>query len=272
MTHELIDNVIDRGGCDFLAEVAEPLPVTLFMQMAGMPTGRLAEFRVLAEEATASAEGSVRQKAFVQIGEILAEVIRARQVERRDDLISRLLDARIDGNPPTFTEMVNYAVLLFLGGLETVVNAISWGMRHLAIDQALQAQVRAQPELITPAVEEILRLYAVASTVRRVTTGHSIRDVKFETNDSVLLLIPAVNYDPAAYKDPGACILGRPEPHVTFNSGPHRCLGANLARLELRTFFTEWLQRVPPHRLDPERPATFVGGLNLGVRSLPLLW
>lgn len=272
MTNDLIDKVIDQGRCDFLHDAAEPLPVTLFMKMAGMPTDRLKEFRQLAEDATAAPEASTRFAAFQRIGEILASVVKERQAKREDDLISLLLDARIDGHPPSFEEVVNYSVLLFLGGLETVVNALGFTARHLAQDQELQASLRADPSLIPQTIEEMLRLYGIASSIRVAKADRLVGEAPIQAGDSVLLLIPAANYDPAAFAEPAACCPGRPEPHVTFNSGPHRCLGANLARLELRSFFDEWFKRVPPFRLDPENPPVFFGGLNLAVRNLPLIW
>ncbi|MFY0573535.1 hypothetical protein ACN28S_03450 [Cystobacter fuscus] len=131
MTHELIDKVLAAGRCDFLPDIAEPLPVTLFLKLAGMPTNRLAEFRELALQAASATVGpETRAKTFKQIAGILAETIKARQEKREDDLISRLLDANLDGRNPTFHEMMGYSILLFLGGLDTVVNALCFGVRH----------------------------------------------------------------------------------------------------------------------------------------------
>ncbi|WP_257458798.1 cytochrome P450 [Archangium lipolyticum] len=273
MTNELIDKVLGAGRCDFLSEIAEPLPVTLFMKLAGMPTNRLAEFRHLATQATsATVDAATREATFKQIAGILTETIKARQEKREDDLISRLLDANINGRNPTFHEMLGYSITLFLGGLETVVNALSFGVRHLARDQELQARLRADPSLLPGAIEELLRLYSVASTPRRVMRDVVCEGVQFKEGDTVLLLLPAANYDDAAFPNPEQFILGRPEQHMTFNTGPHRCVGLNLARLEMKVFYQEWLKRVPPFRLDPQNPPRFVGGFNLAVTSLPLIW
>jgi cytochrome P450 len=272
MSNELIDAVIDARTGDFLSQVAEPLPVTLFMRMAGMPTDRFHEFRKLAEDATAAPDGLVRQRALQSIHAILSDVVKARMATPEDDLLSRVLEADIDGRPPTYEEMQSYAVLLFLGGLETVVNAIGFSVRHLARNEALQTQLRDDPARIPAAVEEFLRLYGIASTIRRVITDTTYDGVNFKENDYILLLIPAVNYDPATYADAESFCPGRATGHVTFNMGPHRCVGANLARLELRVFLEEWLRRIPRFRLDPQRPPTFMGGLNLAVRTLPLIW
>lgn len=272
MANELIDKVVDSQGCDFLVEVAEPLPVILFMKIAGMPTDRLAEFRQLAEEATAATDGQVRHKAFASIVGILTETIVARQQQPRDDLISKLLLIEIDGRKLDLAELQSYATLLFLGGLETVVNALSFSIRYLAINQALQADLRAHPEKLTNAVEELLRFHGIVSTIREVTRDQNFEGIEFKQGERILLVTPAANYDPDAFVEPEKFIMGRKEHHITFNSGPHRCLGASLARLELRTFLQLWLARIPAFQLDPHRSPVFFGGLNLAVRHLPLVF
>ena len=273
MTNELIDQVLAAGRCDFFEHIAEPLPVTLFMKLAGMPTDRLAEFRHLATQATsATVAPAAREATFKRIAAILAETIKARQEKREDDLISRLLDANLQGRPPTFQEMLGYSITLFLGGLETVVNALSFTVLHLAREQELQAKLRADPSLLPGAIEELLRMHGIASTVRRVTRDDVCHGVQFKQGDTVLLLLPAANYDTAAFDQPERFLLGRTEQHMTFNTGPHRCVGLNLARLEMKVFYQEWLRRVPPFRLDPECKPRFMGGFNLAVQSLPLVW
>jgi cytochrome P450 len=272
MTDALIDAVIDKGRCEFLHEVAEPLPVVLFMQMAGMPTDRVKEFRHLAETATASPDPAARGAAIGAIGAILAETVTARIAEPRDDLISHIVAADVGGRKLEFHEIVNYAVLLFLGGLETVVNAISFDVRYLALHPDVQDELRADPASLPRAIEELLRLHGIPVTARRVAVDTRLGDVDLRQEDLVMMLLPAINFDPAAYTDAGSFCPMRKEAHVSFNMGPHRCLGANLARLELRVFFEQWLARVPRFRLDPAKPPRFFGGLNLAVRSLDIEW
>jgi cytochrome P450 len=272
MAIELIDAVAARGNCDFLAEVAEPLPPTLFFRMAGMPTNRLQEFRALSETATAATLAKDRQAAVARIGEILAETVKARIAEPLDDIISHLVTADFGGRKLRMEEILNYSVLLFLGGLETVVNALAFCARHMAQDQALQDQLRTDPSRIPAVAEELLRLHSIAMTVRTVARDVEYEGIKLRQGDQMLLLIPAINFDPDAFANPNDLCPGRQEAHVAFNMGPHRCIGANLARLELRVFFEEWLRRIPAFRLDPQRPPKFLGGLNLAVRTLPLVW
>jgi cytochrome P450 len=272
MANDLIDAVIAKGRCDFLHEVAEPLPVILFMRLAGMPTDRLAEFRQLAEQATAAPEASARSEAFVRIGQILAPIVQSRMVEPQDDLISKLYAAGVNGRKMTFEELLNYSVLLFLGGLETVVNALAFSTRYLAMHPDIQQELREDPTKIATAIDELLRLHGIAFTVRRTTADTELDGVLLKADDMILIMAPAANYDETFYPEAASFCPARKQPHVTFNMGAHRCMGANLARLEMRVFFEQWLARVPPFRLDPESPPVFFGGLNLAIRSLGITW
>src|SRR5690606_1226975 len=237
-----------------------------------MPNDRLHEFRQLAEDATAAPEAATRLNALQRIVAILIDTIKARQAQRQGDIISHLLDADIGGRKPTFEEMQSYVTLLFLGGLETVVNALSFCTRYLALNPDLQNQLRAHPEQLTEAIEELLRVHGIGSTIRKVTADTVCHGVQLKKGDVIYLHLPAANFDPQVYTTPEDFVMGRKQGHLTFNSGPHRCVGANLARLELRVFLEEWLRRIPDFRLDPQRPATFCGGMNLAVKSLPLVW
>ncbi|MCH9827252.1 MAG: cytochrome P450 [Gammaproteobacteria bacterium] len=274
LVNELINRVLDQGKCDFLAAIAEPVPVTIFMKMMGMPLDRLAEFRELAVRVLATADFAERDACFARIITAMTEIIVARQNKREDDLISRMLDLKIGDRSPTLEEMQSYCFLLFLGGLDTVVNAMCFGIRHLARDQALQERLRADPSLIRDAVEEILRRYGISTPLRVVTRDFQYGDVPFKAGDMVMLHLQTANLDPKAFEKPESVNLerGNAAAHFTFGIGPHRCAGSHLARLELRVLYREWLRRVPPFKLDPERPAAFHGGMVLTVSSLPLVW
>ena len=272
MAGALIDAVAAQGHCEFLNDVAEPLPPTLFFKIAGMPTDRLKEFRQLAEDATAAPDPQVRLTAMHQIAAILKETVDARIAESRDDLISEMVTKEFGGQRLTPDEILNYSVLLFLGGLETVVNSLCFTARYLALQPELQAELRADPSRIPLVMEEMLRLHGIAIAVRRTTRDTELDGVAIKKDDMLMLLLPAVNYDPAAFENAESMCPGRKEALATFNMGPHRCIGANLARLELKVFFEEWLKRIPDFRLDPAHPPKFFGGLNLAVRSLNLVW
>jgi cytochrome P450 len=145
-------------------------------------------------------------------------------------------------------------------------------MNHLATDVALQERLRAEPGLIPEAVEEFLRMFAVATVARTVTRDAEFAGARLRAGERVMLMIPGANLDPALFPDPERFDLDREnKAHISFNSGPHRCVGSHLARLELRLFYEEWFRRMPNVRLDRERPPEYRTGPTLAVHKLPLV-
>lgn len=268
----LIDSLAPLGRGEFLKAVAEPLPVTVFMRMMGMPLSRLAEFRSYMSNMM-SIENSKRASAFANVNRAMGELIEARRVERADDLISRLLDSDIEGHPPSTEDMQSYCLLLFTAGLDTLVNAFTFGMYHLACHPQLQERIRRDRTLIPALIEEVLRRYAVVMLPRVVGRDAAFGGAQLKKGERVLLMLPAGNLDPRAFPDPMKFDIDREnKAHMTFNSGPHRCVGSHLARLEMRVFYEEWFARMPDVHLDPNALPTYRPGLNLTICNLPLIW
>lgn len=271
LTRALIAEAQSKDICDFYKAVAEPLPVYIFMELMGLPFDRFGDFRRLTRQAFEAKSETLREEAFAAVLKATEQLIHARQIKRENDLISSLLDAKVDGRPLNFEELQSYCLLLFLGGLDTVVNAIAFGARHLAHDSELQDRLRREPGLIPAAVEELLRLYPIALVSRCVMRNYEYRGVRFRPDDMILILQPAGNLDARVYADPEHVDLQRRTPHMTFNAGPHRCIGSHLARLELRVVFEEWLRAIPAFRLDPEHASLLHPGRVLGVDALPMV-
>lgn len=269
---DLISSLAPRGRGEFLSAVAEPLPVTVFMKMMGMPLSRLAEFRSWMNNMISADDGK-RAFAFASVSRAMGELIEARQAKREDDLISRLLDSDIAGHPPTLEDMQSYCLLLFTAGLDTLVNAFTFGMYHLASHPELQERVRADRALVPALIEEVLRRYAVVMLPRFVGRDTEFGGVRLKKGERVLLMLPAANLDPKTYPNPMTFDVRRESnAHVTFGSGPHRCVGSHLARLEMRVFYEEWFARMPTVHLDPDERPTYRPGLNLTICKLPLIW
>ncbi len=267
---ELIDAVAPKGQCEFLEELAEPLPVTVFMKMMGIPLDRLPKYRATMFDMMSDDEER-RLRSFVVFGEDMGQLVIERMAKREDDLISRLIDADIEGRPPSFDELVNYCVLLLTAGLDTLVNAFSFGVTHLAQDPELQLRLKADKTLIGPFMEEVLRRYGGVMPPRMVMYDTDFGGVQLKAGDRVLMMLPAGNLDPQSTPDYKRFDIDREEvPHLTFNSGPHRCAGSHLARLEMRIFFEEWFDRVPVIRLDPASPPVYRAGINLAMWKLPV--
>jgi len=269
---DLITSLAPRGRGEFLNAVAEPLPVTVFMKMMGMPLSRLNEFRGWMSNMM-SFDDAKRASAFASVNRAMGEIIEARRLAREDDLISRLLDSDIAGHPPTLEDMQSYCLLLFTAGLDTLVNAFTFGMYHLACHPELQQRIRADRTLIPALIEEVLRRYAIVMLPRFVGRDAEFAGVRLKKGERVLLMLPAGNLDPKFFPTPMTFDIDREnKAHVTFGSGPHRCVGSHLARLEMRVFYEEWFARMPDVRVDPEERPTYRPGLNLTICKLPLIW
>jgi cytochrome P450 len=268
----LIEELAKQDRGEFLEAVGEPLPVVVFMTMMGMPLERLHEFRSWMND-MASPSLEKRAASFANVDKAMGELIAARQAKREDDLVSRLIDYDIDGRPTTVDELKGYCLLLFTAGLDTLVNGFTYGMYHLATDTALQARIRADRSLIPEFIEEALRRYAVVMIPRMVARDAEFGGVRLKAGERVVLMLPAGNMDPEAFPDPMTFDVDREvKAHMTFNSGPHRCVGSHLARLEMRVFYEEWFARMPEVRLDPDNPPTYRPGFNLTICNLPLVW
>jgi cytochrome P450 len=275
LANELIDNVAGQGHCDFVAAVAELLPVQVFLKLFGLPLERQAEYRALAKEHLANAvidpiAGLGKQ---FRLLDVMRETILDRRDHPRDDIISMLWKAGVDGRPTTLEDMEDYSVLLFIAGLDTVVNGASFLILHLAQDFALQEQLRANPKIIPEAVEEMLRRYTFTVPVRFVAKDVVYEGVSMKAGERVLMYDPAADLDPKQFENPEAYDFKREErTHIAFGAGPHRCLGSHLARVELQIITEQMMSRLPQFRLDPQKTPTFHGGHVLGPDSVPLIW
>ncbi len=275
LANQLIDKVADRGQCEFMSEIAEPLPVQVFLKMLGLPLERLPEYRALVKEHMADTEPDAR-KAIIKlqrVAAIMRDTVLDRRDNPRDDIISMLWKIEIDGKPTTIEDMENYGVLLFIAGLDTVMNGMGHGVRHLALNPALQDQLRANPALVADATEELLRRYTFTIPPRRVGKDMVFHGLQLKENERVMLFLPAADLDPKEYPNSEKFDLNRENKvHIAFNAGPHRCLGSHLARVELQIVYEQMLARLPQFRLDPAHQPTFHGGHVIGPDSLHLLW
>lgn len=274
LANSLIDEVVEQGHCDFIASVAEPLPVKVFLKMLGLPLERLAEFRVLVHEFLAPSASPIDPVLRMRkVADAMKADIEARRTDPRDDLLSLLWKTEIDGKPMTFELMEDFGVLLFIAGLDTVINGMGYGIRHLARNPDFQARLRDNPKLIVEAAEEILRRYTFTVPTRRVTRDVEFAGLQMKENDRIMLFLPGADLDPREFANPEVYDMERENNvHIAFGVGPHRCLGSHLARIELQVIYEQMLARLPEFRLDPDQPARFRGGNILAMESLPIRW
>lgn len=270
---DFVDQVVDKKGCEFVDDISSQYPVSVFMELMGMPLDKLREFRELADRYFKSRTTEDVTKHFGEIVGIMTELLQMRMADPKDDLISQMTKFEINGRPVSLEEMQSMCSILFLGGMDTVTNASSYLYRHLAMDTELQARLVEHPEDIPKFVEEGLRLFGVVNTPRIATKDFERFGVRFREGDMVLCMLPLGGRDDRKHDAPNAFNIDRPRKDtLTFSSGPHLCLGHLLGRLEIRILTEEWLKRIPGFRLKPNEQTPSRVGTVMALERLPLEW
>ncbi len=279
LANDLIDAVIDHGEADAAVDYAQHIPVRVIAQMLGIPTDDEATFTrwavVILQEGFTNIDkaiGSVMEL-ITYFGERAAERREVPKAERPQDLLTLLVEAEVDGEPLSERHVIGSCFLLLLAGIDTTWSAIGSSLWHLATHPEDQARLRAEPELMTTAVEEFLRYYSPVTMARYVPEDIDFEGCPMRKGDKVLMTFPAGNRDPKMFEDADAFVIDRARNrHFAFGSGIHRCLGSNLARMELRVALEEWLRRVPTFDLADPDAVTWTGGQVRGPRRLPVRW
>lgn len=268
---ELIDGMKPRGGCEFIKDFAQHLPIKIFMRMVDLPEEDRLTLLPLAN-AQVVADGP-KEETIKLLFEYTGRHVMERAARPGQDLISRIATAEIDGRPITPHEAIGLSTLLLIGGLDTVASMMGHIMQFLACSPAHRRQLIEQPALIQPAVEEFLRRFALTNPARGVVEDIDFHGVEMRAGDRVLLSTPLGAVDPAEYVDPLTVDFTRKSgSKTTFGAGPHVCPGSMLARLELKILLEEWLTRIPDFALDPADAPRLKTGVNGSFEHLPLVW
>jgi cytochrome P450 family 142 subfamily A polypeptide 1 len=276
---ELIDAVAPRGACDFVRDVATPLPMFMIGELMGLPEE---DHAMLLEWSDLFATGGeeVREKvvpAVVAYASYIMEIVERRRGKGGEDLVSLVVNAEEDGRRLSDNDVIFETMLILVGGDETTRHVISGGLEALLRRRDQWDALRADRSLLPGAVEEMLRWVTPIQNMNRTATrdvelgGQSIR-----AGDRLLLLYPSGNRDEAVFADPDRFDIRRsPNEHMAFGGyGRHHCLGAQLARLELTVLFDELLSRLPDLALaDPGAPLRRRrGNFVLGLETLPVVF
>jgi cholest-4-en-3-one 26-monooxygenase len=284
LCHRILDRVCESGECDFVWDVAALLPLMVIADLLGFDLDahddllRWSDDLMRATTANPTPErAQAGFEAMTGFREFQLQVIAERRAEPRDDLISKLCLAEIDGDGLDDESIVNEALLILIGGDETTRHVISGGVLALLQQPAQLAELASQPGLVPVAVEEFLRWVSpIKNMARTVTRDVELRGRELRTGDQVMLFYPSANRDEEVFSDPDMLDIRRdPNPHLAFGFGTHFCLGAALARLELRAMVPAVLARLPDLALADSpsleyRPSNFVSGLeSLPVRFTP---
>jgi cytochrome P450 len=273
LCNELIDNMGDGDTVDAAVQYAQNIPVYVIARMLGLPLEDSDYFRetvhMVLEEI--GAEFGERQGAFEKLDAYLTMHVQDHIDNPKDDLIGFLLNAKIFDQPLSPEHVVGTIILLMVAGIDTTWSSIGSSIWHLAQHPSDLHRMVNEPELLPTAIEELLRMYAPVTMARIVSQDAEIGGCPVKAGDSVLLPFPAANRDPEVFPDADKVIIDREENrHVAFGLGIHRCLGSNLARLELRIAVEVFIQRFPKFELADPSTVTWSLGQVRGPRKLPV--
>jgi cytochrome P450 len=275
LCHRLLDETAGHSEFDAAVEYAQHIPVRVIVRMLGFPEKDADIFRKFIHQVLEDVDQSPEERqAVIQNGEIdeyMDAQIADHQAHPRDDLTSFLLEAEIDGNKLQTEHIRGTMTLLMIAGIDTTWSAIGASLWHLAQNPEDRKKLATEPGLMETAVEEFLRAYAPVTMARLVATDFDFHGKQLREGDWLLLPFPSANRDPEAFEDPDAVRLDREQNrHAAFGLGIHRCLGSNLARMELRVALEEWLNRYPDFELADPGAVTWSAGQVRGPRTLPL--
>jgi cytochrome P450 family 142 subfamily A polypeptide 1 len=287
----LIDAVCERGECDFVRDIAAPLPMAVIGDMLGvLPEERGVLLKWSDDMVTGlsshinptSAEFQVMMNAFAAYTEFTMDLITKRRAEPTDDLFSIMINAEVEGQRMSDDEIVFETLLILIGGDETTRHTLSGGTEQLVRhrDQwdmlVVDADRGDAALLLSSAIEEMLRWTSpVKNMCRMLTADTEFHGTQLHAGEKMMLLFESANFDESVFDSPGHFDIQRdPNNHLAFGFGTHFCLGNQLARLELSLMTSRVLQRLPDLRLAadgevlPLRPANFVSGLE----SMPMVF
>jgi cytochrome P450 len=271
--HELVDALADRGVVDAATEYAQHIPVRVIADMLGFPREDGDAFRGFVHHAIEGVNSPLveRMAGFDELFAYLRTQVEQHVAEPRDDLTTFLIDAHTHDGGTDLVRVAGSIALLLVAGIDTTWSAIGSSLWHLATHPDDRRRLVADPSLLPFAVEELLRVYAPVTMARLVTKDADWHGCPMKADDWVLLSFPAANRDPAVFEGADEVDLDRRNNrHSAFGMGAHRCLGAHLARMELRAALATWLERIPDFSLADPGAVRWSAGQIRGPRTLPL--
>ncbi|MBR1256363.1 cytochrome P450 [Bradyrhizobium sp. AUGA SZCCT0240] len=282
---DLAKEFVDRmeavsGSCDFVKDVAVWYPLRVIMTILGVP--REDDHRMLAwtkallssedEEMAAGLRGvEARQAAIQEFFRYFGALSAKRRAEPKDDLASVIANAKVEGQAISDFETQSYYLIISTAGHDTTSSSSAGGLLALLQNPAELAKLRANPDLLPSAIEEIIRWVSpVTHFFRTATEDYVLRGKQIKAGDSLMMCYPSANRDEEIFPDPYTFKIDRtPNRHIAFGYGPHLCLGLNLARMELKALFKELLSRVDTIELAGD-PAWIKATIVTGLKRLPI--
>ena len=279
LTNELIDGFVADGEVEFNNAFAVPLPCNVFLALLGLPQADLPRFLRIKDDiirppGLAGPEADViRKRTAQEIYDYFLPVVATRRDEPRDDLISRFIDAKVDGHQLTDEDILDICFLFLIAGLDTVTATLTCSVAYLSQHPGHRRELVEDPALIPGAIEELLRWETPVPGVARVLASDTeIGGEQLTAGTRVTVLIGSANTDDAEFANAETVDFRRESNrHLSFGAGIHRCLGSHLARLELRIALEELHRRLGDYELPPDTELVYADGLRT-VEHLPLVF
>ena len=241
--------------------------------MADLPFDDRFELFAMVDLITHDSTPGAAGEGLRQMSEYLRGTILERRESPGDDVLSIIATAKIDGEYPPEDDVIYLATNLVLGGLDTVISGLTYCMGYLARNPAQYRLLVEDPTGIRRAIEELLRVYGPAALERCVREDMAFHGTMLRKFDRIVIIPALYNTDPDTIEDPLRVDFNRSrQPAMTFGAGPHHCVGAHLARLEMRIFLEEWVKAIPQFSLQEGAKLQGIGGFVMQLTSLPLSW
>ena len=273
----LIKDLDGMDAVDAAVQYTQNIPVHGICIVTGLPEEDADLFRdwIYKNFQLAPKDNSIRLQVLTEMTHYISAILKDRLENPKDDLLTVVANAEIDGKEVDWDIKVGYIRLQIIAGIDTTWSAIGSGLWHFAQHNDEVQQLIAVPNedpLWQTANEEVLRYYAPVTMARKVINDVNVQGCPMHAGDQTLVTFPAANHDPAAFEDAHIFKLDRQNNrHVAFGLGIHRCAGSNLARLEMLVAFQEWLRAFPNYSLDPTKKTTWANGQVRGPRQIPVL-
>ena len=274
---KLIADLDGMDAADAAVTYSQNIPVHGICIITGLPEEDADLFRdwIYRTFQLAPRDNTIRMQVMIEMTQYISAILEDRLANPKDDLLTVVANAQIDGVDVAWDIKVGYIRLQIVAGIDTTWSAIGSGLWHFAQHNDEVQRLVAVPNddlLWQTANEEVLRFYAPVTMARKVVQDVNVAGCPMHVGDQTLVTFPAANHDPAAFEDAHIFKLDRENNrHVAFGLGIHRCAGSNLARLEMLVGFQEWLRAFPNYSLDDTKKTTWANGQVRGPRNIPVL-
>jgi cytochrome P450 len=273
LANDLIDQFIDKGECEFAKDFGRPLPVGVFLDIMGLPRDMMDEFVRWAMGLLHAQDRTIAQQVMNEVTAYLSQVIKEKAANPDGGAVSAIVHGKPGGEPMSPKEIFGFVFFLFIAGLDTVFATLNNIFVWLAENPDRRQEIIDTPDNINNVVEELLRVFTVTFSGRTLTQDHELRGIQMKKGDRVTSILPSCNFDPDIFPDPQKIDFNRPrKPTLAFAGGVHSCMGAHLARLEIKICIQEFLRRIPNFQLKEGTKIEYWPGGVVGPKVVPLSW